>query len=262
MQVNGQMAAGDSEAALKVIRAQWGYMLNNANSTQSTFWEGYQADGQYAFGGIYMSHAHGWAAGAGSALSNYLLGLQPRIPFRHNPSVAQDATCSFLMQARPAHSLQFVNGSQTYPCGTVHAAWSWDPNVVAQARVENNADKADGKVLQVIVDTTQIMSQHLPVGHVAFPRRLLQQYMAKMDSEYSHWIFSLSTESLGTQLQTEWTGDVTDGMIAERVHSLLQINAVSHVELTAVDLNHVWLQVTGQDRFIFTLGVTLLGEAQ
>jgi hypothetical protein len=48
---------------LDLIKRQWGYMLNQQNSTQSTFWEGYQADGQFAFQGIYMSHSHGWAAG-------------------------------------------------------------------------------------------------------------------------------------------------------------------------------------------------------
>ena len=40
-----------------------GYMLNHPNSTASTFWEGYYANGTYAYQGDYMSHAHGWATG-------------------------------------------------------------------------------------------------------------------------------------------------------------------------------------------------------
>ena len=63
MEVHAHAASGRADLATELMRRQWGYMLNCPNSTNSTFWEGYQADGQYAFQGIYMSHAHGWASG-------------------------------------------------------------------------------------------------------------------------------------------------------------------------------------------------------
>lgn len=59
MEVLGHAASGKMAVAVDLIKRQWGYMLSNSNSTQSTFWEGMQANGQYAFEGIYMSHAHG-----------------------------------------------------------------------------------------------------------------------------------------------------------------------------------------------------------
>lgn len=77
MEVYAHMAAGNSTRALEMIRLQWGYMLSYPNSTNSTFWEGYHKDGTFAYQGIYMSNAHGWATGAAGALSRYVLGLQP-----------------------------------------------------------------------------------------------------------------------------------------------------------------------------------------
>ena len=75
LEVLAHMAAGQTTRALALIRLQWGYMLNNPNSTQSTFWEGYHHDGTFAYQGTYMSNAHGWATGPVSALSGYVVGM-------------------------------------------------------------------------------------------------------------------------------------------------------------------------------------------
>ncbi len=77
MEVHAHVAAGRADRATQLTLRQWGYMLNSANSTNSTFWEGFQADGQFAFTGVYMSHAHGWASGPAAALSAAFLGLPP-----------------------------------------------------------------------------------------------------------------------------------------------------------------------------------------
>ena len=63
MEVLAHMSAGNSTRALQLIRLQWGYMLNYPNSTGSSFWEGFHSDGTFAYKGIYMSNAHGWATG-------------------------------------------------------------------------------------------------------------------------------------------------------------------------------------------------------
>jgi hypothetical protein len=76
LEVHAHMAAGEAARAHDLIRLQWGYMLNKPESTQSTFWEGYNADGTFNYDGIYMSNAHGWATGPAAALTAGTLGLR------------------------------------------------------------------------------------------------------------------------------------------------------------------------------------------
>jgi hypothetical protein len=79
MEVQAQFAGNDDVDALDLIRREWGYMLGNPTSTNSTFWEGFLANGAFGYGGggSYMSHAHGWSTGPTSALTQYVLGLTP-----------------------------------------------------------------------------------------------------------------------------------------------------------------------------------------
>ena len=80
MEVHGHLATGNAERGMALMRLQWGYMLGNPNSTQSTFWEGYNKDGTFNFQGIYMSNAHGWATGPAAALSTHVLGIRGMAP--------------------------------------------------------------------------------------------------------------------------------------------------------------------------------------
>ena len=77
MEVHAHMAAGDAQRAHDLIRLQWGYMLHHPQGTRSTFWEGYNTDGTFAYQGIYMSNAHGWATGPAAALTFGTLGIRP-----------------------------------------------------------------------------------------------------------------------------------------------------------------------------------------
>ena len=77
MELAAHLAAGDTTQALDLMRREWGYMLNSPLGTGSTFWEGYLANGQFGYGGAYMSNAHGWATGPTSALTFYVLGIRP-----------------------------------------------------------------------------------------------------------------------------------------------------------------------------------------
>jgi hypothetical protein len=79
-EVHAHFIAGEGERGIALIKRQWGYMLGNVNSTQSTFWEGYSSDGTFNYNGIYMSHAHGWATGPTSAITFYTLGIIPVSP--------------------------------------------------------------------------------------------------------------------------------------------------------------------------------------
>ena len=51
MEVFGHFSAGQGKRAVELIRLQWGYMLTSKISTESTFWEGYNVDRSFNFGG-------------------------------------------------------------------------------------------------------------------------------------------------------------------------------------------------------------------
>lgn len=79
MEVFAHFAAREDETALDLIRLEWGYMLESAIGTQSTFWEGYLQDGSFDYGGSYMSLAHGWASGPTAALTQFVAGVAPEV---------------------------------------------------------------------------------------------------------------------------------------------------------------------------------------
>jgi hypothetical protein len=123
--------AGNTSLAVELIKREWGYMLNNVNSTQSSFWEGYQADGQFAYAGTcadtrpfvthlllgnYMSHAHGWATGPAPALHGYVLGVRVAEPADLAEARANtDVGPSYVVQPRPPLSLMFCEGALRLP---------------------------------------------------------------------------------------------------------------------------------------------------
>ncbi len=116
MEVNAHFAANDDQNGLTLIRREWGYMLNSPLGTRSTFWEGFNANGTFAYGGAYMSLAHGWATGPTSALTFYVLGLAPE---------TQLAQYRFIPHTG---DLTSVEGRISMPQGAVNASWS-HPNV-------------------------------------------------------------------------------------------------------------------------------------
>jgi hypothetical protein len=65
--------------ALDLIRLQWGFMLNDPRMTNSTFMEGYSADGSLHYAPYNndprVSHAHGWSTGPTSLMSFYIAGI-------------------------------------------------------------------------------------------------------------------------------------------------------------------------------------------
>ncbi len=82
-EIQAHLVAGQAQRALDLIRLSWGWYLNNKNGTQSTMIEGYLLDGtfgyrwNYGYGGVYSytSHAHSWATGPVTALTEHVLGL-------------------------------------------------------------------------------------------------------------------------------------------------------------------------------------------
>jgi hypothetical protein len=115
MELNARFTAGDDYGALAQIRRTWGHMLDSDIGTRSTFWEGVKADGGLAYGGSYMSLAHGWSTAPTSTLTFDVLGTAP-----------ESATGAYRFVPHPG-DLTSAEGRITMPQGTVDASWSRDP---------------------------------------------------------------------------------------------------------------------------------------
>ncbi|WP_439657199.1 alpha-L-rhamnosidase-related protein [Lentzea sp. HUAS TT2] len=115
MEVHAHFTANNDFTALAQMRRTWGYMLDSPIGTKSTFWEGINADGGLAYGGSFMSLAHGWSSGPTSALTFHVLGTAPE------PQVGQ-----YRFVPHPG-DLTSAEGRITLPQGQLNAAWSRNP---------------------------------------------------------------------------------------------------------------------------------------
>ncbi|MFD9001552.1 trehalase family glycosidase [Streptomyces sp. NPDC059582] len=115
MELNAHFTANDDYTALAQIRRTWGHMLNSAIGTRSTFWEGIKADGGLAYGGSFMSLAHGWSTAPTSTLTFDVLGTAP-----------ESASGTYRFVPHPG-DLTSAEGRITMPQGAVNASWSRTP---------------------------------------------------------------------------------------------------------------------------------------
>ncbi|POS80562.1 hypothetical protein DHEL01_v201024 [Diaporthe helianthi] len=78
-ELEAHLIANNPAGALDLIRLQWGFMLDDPRMTNSTFIEGYAADGGLVYAAyrndIRVSHAHGWSSAPTSLLSRYVAGI-------------------------------------------------------------------------------------------------------------------------------------------------------------------------------------------
>ncbi|EGN92657.1 glycoside hydrolase family 78 protein [Serpula lacrymans var. lacrymans S7.3] len=87
-EVQAHFASGNDNAAMDLLRREWGYMLTTNLSVQSTLLEGFTSNGSlyyrsydgYNYDPSYISHSHGWSSGPTSALTFYVLGLTVTSP--------------------------------------------------------------------------------------------------------------------------------------------------------------------------------------
>ncbi len=169
MEVQAHLVAGDSTRALDLIRREWGYMLNSPLGTGSTFWEGYLADGQFGYGGPYMSAAHGWATGPTSALTFYVLGIRPT-------TVAG----GYLVHPEPG-DLRNAEGSLKTPLGDIMLAWRHD--VRARSFTEQ-VDAPAGAVTTVDVPTFGASTRVTVDGRVVWDGHRGRAYGAHVENGY------------------------------------------------------------------------------
>ncbi|WP_371600827.1 trehalase family glycosidase [Streptomyces sp. NBC_00564] len=112
MELNARFTANDDYGALAQIRRTWGHMLDSPIGTSSTFWEGISADGGPAYGGSFMSMAHGWSSAPTSTLTMDVLGISP-----------ESAGGAYRFVPHPG-DLTSAEGRITMPQGAVNASWS------------------------------------------------------------------------------------------------------------------------------------------
>ncbi|MFJ9481589.1 MGH1-like glycoside hydrolase domain-containing protein [Streptomyces mirabilis] len=110
MELNARFTANDDYTALDQIRRTWGHMLTSDIGTKSTFWEGIKADGGLAYGGSFMSLAHGWSTAPTSTLTFDVLGTAP-----------ESATGTYRFVPHPG-DLTSAEGRITLPQGAVNAS--------------------------------------------------------------------------------------------------------------------------------------------
>ncbi len=116
MEALAHFAAGDDQTGLDMIKLEWGYMLNAPYGT-STFWEGYKTDGSSDYSENYVSSSHGWSTGPTSALTFYVLGIQP------DPAGGP----GYSLIPHPG-TLRHVEGQLQTPAGTIAQSYDADPN--------------------------------------------------------------------------------------------------------------------------------------
>jgi len=79
-EMRAHVLSGNVTAALDLMRLQWGFMLDDPRMTNSTFIEGYSANGELHYAPYTndprVSHAHGWATAPTSVLTMEIAGLQ------------------------------------------------------------------------------------------------------------------------------------------------------------------------------------------
>ncbi|MGW1727657.1 alpha-L-rhamnosidase-related protein [Streptomyces sp. NPDC002306] len=115
MELNARFTVNDDYTALDQIRRTWGHMLDSDIGTRSTFWEGVKADGGLAYGGSFMSLAHGWSSAPTSTLTFDVLGTAP-----------ESAAGRYRFVPHPG-DLTSAEGRITLPQGAVDASWSRAP---------------------------------------------------------------------------------------------------------------------------------------
>jgi alpha-L-rhamnosidase len=104
--------ANDSDNAEQLIRTVYGRLANPINFQYTgTMWENVAADGTPGLTNQ-TSLSHGWATGAVTALSGYVLGIRPTTP----------GFDTWLVQPHPG-SLAWAVGQAPTPHGTLSVKW-------------------------------------------------------------------------------------------------------------------------------------------
>jgi alpha-L-rhamnosidase len=112
-EVDARLAAGDTADAESLLTTEWGDMVNAGSDQTGTMWENISpASGLVGFGAS-SSLAHGWSTTPVSALSGYVLGVQP----------ATGGYATWTVQPHPGN-LSWAEGNVPTPHGNIAVDWA------------------------------------------------------------------------------------------------------------------------------------------
>ncbi|KAH8666293.1 Six-hairpin glycosidase-like protein [Xylariales sp. PMI_506] len=154
-EIQAHMVAGQSQRALDLIHSSWGWYLQNENGTQSTMIEGYLINGTFGYRWdqgygndfSYTSHAHGWATGPVTALTEHVLGL--------SITGRAGATWQLAPQINYENDLTHVEGGFTTALGKFSAKWTRQSDGSLQV-VYDTPNGTTGDVILPIVPSVAI----------------------------------------------------------------------------------------------------------
>jgi len=149
-EAQARYASNDSENAETLLRNVFGWLVNSKNpDATGTMWENIASNGTPGLGS-YTSLAHGWATGAVSALSGYVLGVRPLTP----------GYDTWMVQPHPG-TLTDVQGRVPTPRGAIDVHWT------------RNGDNF----------TMTVDAPKLPVGQIAVPLLAGENVTVKLDGD-------------------------------------------------------------------------------
>ncbi|KAK6065206.1 bacterial alpha-L-rhamnosidase domain-containing protein [Seiridium cupressi] len=153
-EIQAHLLTGNTQRALDLIRSAWGWYLDHPNGTQSTMVEGYLVNGTWGYrwdAGYqndfsYTSHAHGWATGPVTALTERVLGL----------SITGRAGATWRL-APQIGDLTQVEGGFTTRLGKFSAGWTKE----ADGTINLEYDVPEGTTGDVVVqiDAADVVSK-------------------------------------------------------------------------------------------------------
>jgi alpha-L-rhamnosidase len=111
-ELDARLATGDTANAEALLTTEWGHMIAAGPDNTGTMWENVASSGAPGFGAS-SSLSHGWSSTPTSALSGYMLGIQP----------VTAGYATWLVQPHPG-DLAWAEGQAPTPHGAVQVAWA------------------------------------------------------------------------------------------------------------------------------------------
>jgi len=116
-ELDARLATDDTADAETLMETLWGNMIASGPDDTGTMWENVASDGDPGFGGS-SSLSHGWSSTPASALSGYMLGIQPVTP----------GYATWLVQPEPG-DLSWAEGQAPTPYGDLQVSWAGESGV-------------------------------------------------------------------------------------------------------------------------------------
>jgi alpha-L-rhamnosidase len=117
-ELDARLADNDTADAEQLLTTEWGHMIASGQDDTGTMWENVSASGGTPGNGAGTSLSHGWSTTPASALSGYVLGIQPTGP----------GYATWSVQPHPG-DLTWAEGQAPTPHGAVQASWAGESGV-------------------------------------------------------------------------------------------------------------------------------------